>query len=164
MVAIDSCETKIWVSWIKIVAKLIGKSYNSLDSKGRLIIPTRLREGLGSTFYLCQGMDLNLYAYPDAEWDKFAEKLSKLPQSDARARRFRDFFEGSATECEVDGQNRIVIPQQLRDFAGIDKDVVVVGHTTYVEIWNKKAYDEAHATEAVDIAQLSMDIGAMYGI
>ena len=146
------------------MAKLIGKSYNSLDAKGRLIIPTRLRDGLGSSFYLCQGLDLNLYAYPDAEWDKFAEQLSQLPKSDDDARRFRDFFEGSATECEVDGQNRIVIPQQLREFAGIDKDVVVVGHTTYVEIWNKKAYDEAHATEAVDIAQLSMDIGAMYGI
>lgn len=109
-------------------------------------------------------MDLNLYAYPNAEWDKFTEKLSQLPQSDIKARRFRDFFEGSATELEVDGQNRIVIPQQLREFAGIDRDVVVVGHTTYVEIWNKQAYDEVHATEAVDIAQLSMDIGAMYGI
>lgn len=145
-------------------SKLKGKSYNGLDAKGRLIVPTRLRAGLGESFVLCQGMDHNLYAYPNSEWDEFSEKLSKLPLSNPKTRRFREFFEGSATECEMDGQFRIVIPQQLREFAGIDKDVVVVGHTNFVAIWNKDAWDKMHEDEADTIEELSEEIGEAYGI
>ena len=141
-----------------------GQSNHNLDAKGRLIIPSRLRDGLGSKFILCKGMDKNIYAYPEEEWEKFSDKLNSLPISDKNARKFQNFFQGSATECEVDGQFRIVIPQLLRTWAGIDKEVVLVGNGTTVEIWDKDAWDKYNSVDEMDIDEISMDMSAKYGI
>ncbi len=141
-----------------------GQSNHNLDAKGRLIIPSRLRDGLGSKFVLCKGMDKNIYAYPEEEWEKFSDKLNSLPISDKNARKFQNFFQGSATECEVDGQFRIVIPQLLRTWAGIDKEVVLVGNGTTVEIWDKDAWDKYNSVDEMDIDEISMDMSAKYGI
>ena len=137
-----------------------GQSNHNLDAKGRLIIPSRLRDGLGSKFVLCKGMDKNIYAYPEEEWEKFSDKLNSLPISDKNARKFQNFFQGSATECEVDGQFRIVIPQLLRTWAGIDKEVVLVGNGTTVEIWDKDAWDKYNSVDEMDIDEISMDMSA----
>ncbi len=141
-----------------------GQSNHNLDAKGRLIIPSRLRDGLGSKFVLCKGMDKNIYAYPEEEWEKFSDKLNSLPISDKNARKFQNFFQGSATECEVDGQFRIVVPQLLRTWAGIDKEVVLVGNGTTVEIWDKDAWDKYNSVDEMDIDEISMDMSAKYGI
>lgn len=141
-----------------------GQSNHNLDAKGRLIIPSRLRDGLGSKFVLCKGMDKNIYAYPEEEWEKFSDKLNSLPISDKNARKFQNFFQGSATECEVDGQFRIVIPQLLRTWAGIDKEVVLVGNGTTVEIWDKDAWEKYNSVDEMDIDEISMDMSAKYGI
>ena len=141
-----------------------GQSNHNLDAKGRLIIPARLRDCLGVNFVLCKGMDKNLYAYPEEEWERFSEKLNALPVSDPSARKFKTFFQGSATDCEVDGQFRIVIPQNLREYAGIDKEVVLVGNGSIAEIWNKDIWDEYNEAPSMDINEISMDVSSKYGI
>ncbi|MGN0152100.1 MAG: division/cell wall cluster transcriptional repressor MraZ [Wujia sp.] len=141
-----------------------GQSNHNLDAKGRLIIPARLRDGLGSSFVLCRGMDKNIYAYPAEEWENFSDKLNALPVSDKNARKFKEFFQGSASDCEVDGQFRIVIPQNLREWAGIDKEVVLVGNGATAEIWDKAAWEKYNSVEEMDIDAISMDMSAKYGI
>jgi len=141
-----------------------GQSNHNLDAKGRLIIPARLREGLGDKFVLCRGMDNNIYAYPEEEWEKFSERLNGLPVSDAAARQFKSFFQGSATDCEVDGQFRIVIPQTLRGWAHIDKEVVMVGSGAVAEIWDKTAWDNYNSVDNMDINALSAIMSDKYGI
>lgn len=141
-----------------------GQSNHNLDSKGRLIIPARLREGLGDSFVLCRGMDKNIYAYPSDEWETFSEKLNALPVSNANARKFKLFFQGSACDCEVDGQFRIVIPQALREFAGISKEVVMVGNGSVAEIWDKDAWDKYNSVDEMDIDAISEDMSNLFGI
>lgn len=141
-----------------------GESNHNLDAKGRLIIPARLRVGLGDNFVLCQGMDHNIYAYPESEWEAFSEKLNALPVSDVNARKFKLFFQGSASDCEVDGQYRIVIPQNLRAWANIDKEVVLVGNGSIAEIWNKDSWEKFNSVDNMDINEVSMDVSAKYGI
>ncbi len=147
-----------------MIQSLMGQTNNTLDSKGRFIVPVRFRSGLGNEYVMCQGMDHNIFVYPAAEWERFSEKLSKLPISKEKPRRFREFFEGSAVVCEVDGQMRSTIPQQLREFAGIDKDIVIVGHTTYLAIWNKASWDEVQKKNAENMKEIFEDVGAEYEI
>lgn len=143
---------------------MIGQSNHNLDAKGRLIIPARLRTSLGDKFVLCKGMDKNIYAYPEEEWMKFSEKLNTLPVSDVKARQFKLFFQGSANECDVDGQYRVVIPQVLRDWANIDKEVVLVGNGIVAEIWNKDALEKHTSEENIDINEISESMSSKYGI
>ena len=141
-----------------------GQSNHNLDAKGRLIIPARLRDGLGKSFVLCRGMDKNIYVYPEAEWEKFSEKLNSLPVSDVSARKFKTFFQGSAIDCEFDSQFRITIPQNLREWAGIDKEVVMVGNGAIAEIWDKNAWDEYNSVGEMDINEISANMSSLYGI
>ena len=142
---------------------MIGESNHGLDAKGRLIIPIRFRQNLGNSFVLCNGMDHTIDIYPEAEWSKFAEKLAALPKSNEKARRLRDFYEGSAVVCEMDSQYRIVIPQKLREFANIEKEVVMVGHTDTVAIWDKAAWDKVHSPEVMNLEDIAA-IGEEFGI
>ena len=96
----------------------------ALIAKGRLFIPAKLREELGVTFYLAMGVDACLAIYPQSTWDRFTEKFSSLPMSQSKA--MRPLF-ANAAKCELDSQGRIVIPQKLRRYAGLDKDVVIGG-------------------------------------
>ena len=112
---------------------------------------------------LCNGMDHNIDVYPEAEWTKFAEKLAALPKSNFQARRLRDFYEGSAVVCEMDSQYRIVIPQKLREYAGIDREVVMIGHTDTVAIWDKAAWDKINSPEEIDLKEIA-EIGELFNI
>lgn len=94
----------------------------------------------------------------------FFRKLNALPVSDVNARKFKLFFQGSASDCEVDGQYRIVIPQNLRAWANIDKEVVLVGNGSIAEIWNKDSWEKFNSMDNMDINEISMDVSAKYGI
>ena len=109
-----------------------GTYEHSIDSKGRLFIPSKLRVELGDTFYLAMGVDACLAIYPQSTWDRFTEKFASLPMSQSKA--MRPLF-ANAAKCELDSQGRIVIPQKLRKYAGLDKDVVIIGVTDRAEIW-----------------------------
>lgn len=136
-----------------------GNSYHNLDSKGRLIIPARFRESLGASFVVCRGMDGNIFVYPNEEWEKFSEKLSSLPVTDKNSRKLQAFFLGSAYDCEVDGQFRVVIPQVLRDSAKIDKEIVMVGNGSKAQIWSKEAWEEYNSIENMDIDEIASTVG-----
>lgn len=134
----------------------MGEFQHSIDSKGRLIIPSRFRPELGEKFVLTKGLDRCLFAYPWAEWTTLEKKLKALPFTKADARAFVRFFFSGAAECELDRQGRILIPSMLRDYARLEKDVVVIGVSTRVEIWSGtawKEYNEATGSDYEAIAE-----------
>ena len=103
---------------------LTGEFNHSIDSKGRLIIPSKLRESLGEHFVITKGMDGCLFLYPDNEWKAFEEKLRTLPLTNKKARDFKRFFLGSATEGELDKQGRVLISSSLRAYADLEKEML----------------------------------------
>jgi MraZ protein len=123
-----------------------GEFQHSLDAKGRVIIPSRLRESLGDRFVVTRGMDKCLFVYPAARWTRLEQQLSKQPFTRKDYRDFNRLFFSGAMEIEPDKQGRVLIPQYLREYAEIDKDVMIVGVADRVEIWDvagwKKFFDE----------------------
>ena len=140
----------------------IGEYQHSIDSKGRIIIPSKFREALGYKFILTKGLDNCLFIYPMDEWDNLEEKLKQLPIASKDARAFvRHFFSG-AVECEVDKQGRINIPQNLRDHANVGKEVITIGVSSRVEIWDKeewRKYNEDSDLGYDQIAEKMAELG-----
>ena len=141
---------------------LTGEFNHSIDSKGRLIIPSKLRDSLGEHFVITKGMDGCLFVYPENEWEAFEEKLRTLPLTNKKARDFKRFFLGSAVDGEIDKQGRVLLSSSLRTYAGLEKEVVLAGVLDKVEIWSKEAWD-AHTTDIEenieDIASDMEDLG-----
>lgn len=121
---------------------LVGEFNHSIDAKGRVIVPAKFRDELGEVFVITKGLDRCLFGYPMEEWHKFEEKLATLPITNKDARQFSRFFLAGASEAELDKQGRVLIPQVLREFANLDKDVVITGEGKRIEIWNKATWDE----------------------
>lgn len=121
---------------------LIGEFEHSLDAKGRLIMPAKLRESIGDTFVVTKGLDGCLFAFSITEWTNFEEKLKSLPLSNKNSREFVRFFLSGATECEIDKQGRFLIPNNLREAAGLVKETVIIGVGTRIEIWDKQKWTE----------------------
>lgn len=120
--------------------------YNhTVDAKGRLIIPSKFREVLGDEFVVTKGLDGCLFVYANEDWSIFAQKLTSLPLVDDDARDFARFFLAGAISVEVDKQGRILLPSNLREFAQLDKDVILAGVGSRVEIWNKDVWDKKNA-------------------
>jgi MraZ protein len=119
-----------------------GEFSHTMDAKGRVIIPAKYREGLGEEFILTKGLDRCLVLYPMEHWAELEKKLSQLSIADYNSRFYRRFFSAGATNCELDKQGRILIPQNLREYAGLDKDVTIIGAINTVEIWDTAAYNE----------------------
>lgn len=130
----------------------MGKYYNSIDAKNRMIVPSKHRDQLGGRCILTKGMDTCLYIYPVAEWEKQMEKISQLPETDENVRKYiREAF-SNAEECEIDKQGRILIPAELKNKVFIDKELVTVGAMRRIEIWSKEVWDnpEAYKQDAED--------------
>ena len=119
-----------------------GEYQHALDTKNRIIVPAKLREELGNKFVITKGLDGCLYVYPLAEWKILEEKLKTLPLTNKDARAFVRFFFSGACEIELDKQYRGVIPQNIKEYAGIEKDIVSIGVLSRVEIWSKEKWDE----------------------
>jgi MraZ protein len=115
----------------------MGEFQHTIDGKGRLIIPVKFRDCLGEKFIITKGLDNCLFGYPVSEWSALEQKLKALPFTKADARAFVRFFFSGATECELDKQGRILLPQNLRDYADLSKDIVLIGVSNRIEIWNK---------------------------
>lgn len=118
----------------------IGEYQHAIDAKNRMIIPSKLREGLGNSFVITKGLDGCLYAYPMEEWKKLEEKLKALPLTSKDARAFVRFFFSGAAEIEIDKQGRALVPQNLIEYAQILKDIVSIGVSTRIEIWSKEKW------------------------
>lgn len=138
----------------------MGEYNHTVDTKGRLIIPSKFRELLGDEFIVTKGLDGCLFVFPQNEWQAFEEKLRTLPLTQKGARQFTRFFVAGATPCELDKQGRILLPATLREFAGLDKDVVLAGMLNRIEIWSKAKWTENNAYgDMDDIAEQMTDLG-----
>ncbi len=119
----------------------IGEYQHSLDDKGRITIPSKFRDPLGYEFVMTKGLDNCLFIYPKKEWEVVENKLKSLPFTNKDARAFIRFFFSGATECILDKQGRVVIPGNLREHSKLDKDAVIIGVSTRLEIWSKDEWD-----------------------
>ena len=119
---------------------LIGEFYHNIDAKGRVIIPAKFRETLGDSFFVCKWLDECISIYSATEWETFKNKL--LEQPTAASRKWHRFFFGGATEVEPDSQGRILIPPSFREYAHFEKDLVILGVSNHVEIWDKQRWAE----------------------
>lgn len=140
----------------------IGEYSHTIDTKGRLSIPARFREELGEQFIATKGLDQSLFVYPIDEWKVLEGKLKQLPLTNQNARAFVRFFFSGATECELDSQGRIRIPVNLREHAGLEKEVIVIGVGTRVEIWSQKVWCEYNSDENLsydEIASKMQELG-----
>lgn len=125
----------------------MGEYQHSIDAKGRLAIPAKFREELGETFVATKGLDTCLFVFPQKEWQSLEAKLRELSFTSANNRAFVRFFFSGATECQIDPQGRILLPQNLREHAKLEKDVMVIGVNTRAEIWSKAEW-EAYSQKA----------------
>ena len=121
---------------------LMGEYQHKMDNKGRVIIPAKFRDELGDKFVATRGLDNCLFIYPMNEWSVLEKKLSSLPITSRNARTFTRFFFSGATECELDKQGRMSIPNNLRDFAALQKDIVIIGLSSRIELWAKENWDD----------------------
>lgn len=122
---------------------LYGEYRQLLDAKGRVFIPTKLRESLGERFMISRGLDKCVCVYPMNEWDNFVAKLEALPV--ARERMVRRYFYSGAVDASTDAQGRVTLSALYRDFAGLSKDIVIIGNKTHIEIWDAANWDEMQA-------------------
>ena len=136
---------------------LIGEYQHSLDTKGRVNFPAKLREDLGESFILSKGLgDECLFVYSNEEWDKLTQKLNNLPLSKARA--LQRFLFAGATQVQPDKQGRILIPQNLRDHAGLTKDITFIGASSRAEIWDSGRWNEFNSALTEDSIAEAMDL------
>ena len=128
----------------------MGEYNHTIDAKGRMIVPSKFREQLGDQFVVTKGLDGCLFVYPDDEWKSIEEKFRSVPLTTKDARKFSRFFFAGAASCEIDKQGRILLPQILREFAGLEKDVVLVGVLSRIEIWSKDKWQETNTYDDMD--------------
>lgn len=134
----------------------LGRYAHNLDAKGRLAIPARYREALAEGVILTRGIDRCLALYPMAAWRPLAEKVAALPLTDADARNFRRLVFAEAADVTLDGQGRVLVPPDLRRYAGIEREALVVGVDTSIEIWSPErwaAVDSSLDADGAEIAQ-----------
>ncbi len=140
----------------------LGEYQHALDIKGRITIPARFRELLGERFVATKGLDNCIFLYPQDEWKVIEEKLHALPLTRADVRSYVRFFFSGASELELDKQGRTVLSVNLRNYAGIDKDVTVIGVGARIEIWSTdkwESYNEIAEASYEEIAEKMVDLG-----
>lgn len=142
----------------------MGEFQHAVDEKGRLIIPVRFRAELGERFVLTKGLDNCLFVYPWREWEQLAARLQALPFTRSDARAFSRFLLAGASECEMDRQGRILLPQHLREYARLEKDVVLIGVSSRVEIWNAQVWAEYSLAAASAYESLAEKLDDLQGM
>lgn len=142
---------------------LIGEYEHTLDVKGRLIMPAKLRDSIGENFIVTKGLDGCLFGFSKEEWANFEEKLKSLPLTNKNARDFVRFFLSGAIECEIDKQGRFLIASNLREYATMEKEVVIIGVGTRIEFWDKAKWKEYNNSENVSADQIAENM-TMLGI
>ncbi len=135
----------------------LGTHFPKLDAKGRIILPARFREDLPDGVVLTRGQDHCLVVWPKAEFEAQAETLRKQDQANARVRAMNRLFFSAAVDDSLDAQGRLTVPPALRAYAGLDRDLTVVGADTRIEIWSTSAWDEYVAAHESDFAELDAE-------
>ncbi len=140
----------------------IGEYQHSLDPKNRLIMPAKFREQLGEKFVATKGLDNCLFIYSLEEWSKVEDKLKNLPMTSKDARAFVRFFFAGASECDIDKQGRTLIPSNLKQYANIDKEVVIIGVSTRIELWSLDEWNKFNNDADIsyeDVAEKMSQLG-----
>ena len=135
-----------------------GEYKHSIDAKGRLAMPARLREELGERFTVTKGLDGCLAVYPEKEWEALEDRIRGLGNGE-KARRVKRYYFANAFDAQLDAQGRILIPANLREFADLQKDVVVIGQLDHAEIWNSEKWRVYN--EAIDAESVAADVEDM---
>jgi len=133
----------------------IGEYQHSLDNKNRVIMPARFREKLGDSFVMTKGLDNCLFIYTLEEWNRVEEKLKSLPLTNKDGRAFVRFFFAGASEGETDKQGRTLIPSTLKEYAKIEKDVVIIGVSTRIEIWSVEEWNRFNSDAEMSIDEIA---------
>ena len=126
-------------------------------------MPAKLREDIGEKFIVTKGLDGCLFAYSETEWNNFEEKLKTLPLTNKNARDFVRFFLSGAVECEIDKQGRFLIPNNLRQYAVLEKEIIIIGVGTRIEIWNKEEWKKYSSDENISADEIAENM-TMLGI
>lgn len=134
---------------------LIGEYQHSLDEKGRVNFPAKLRDGLGPRFIITKGLDKCLCVYSEEEWKVLEDKIRTLPVS--KSRELQRFLFAGASDVVPDKQGRVVIPANLREYAGLDKDIMIIGVSVRAEIWDKDRWLESCEKLTPDMIAEEMD-------
>jgi len=142
---------------------LIGEYEHSLDVKGRLIMPAKLREDIDEKFIITKGLDGCLFGFSLSEWTNFEEKLKSLPLTNKNARDFVRFFLSGAVECEIDKQGRFLVASNLREYASMEKEVVIIGVGTRIEFWSKDKWNQYNSSDNISADTLAENM-TMLGI
>lgn len=139
----------------------MGEYNHTIDPKNRLIVPAKFREGLGENFVISSGLDGCLYLTPANEWEKFTEQLMALPNT-MEARQVQRHFLRNANECELDKQGRILVPQNLKDSVGLEKNILLIGVGKRVELWAEEKYETLACSESMEA--LVEKMSTIYGL
>ena len=136
---------------------MTGQYQHTIDAKGRLFIPAKLREELGEHFTVTKGLDGCLSVYPEAEWKRLEDKIRTLGNGE-KARRVKRYYFANAFDAQLDAQGRILIPAKLREYAGLDHDVTIIGSRSFAEIWNTEAWNANQETSDEDFTAAMEDL------
>ena len=139
----------------------IGEYYHAIDTKNRMIVPSKFRDDFNGKFVITKGLDGCLYGYPIEEWKTLSDKLKTLPLTNKNARAFVRFLFSGAHEIEIDKQGRALIPQNLIEYAHIEKDIVSIGVLTRIEIWSKEDWNNYNDSNVDfdEIAEKMQELG-----
>lgn len=139
----------------------LGEYRHSIDAKKRLSIPAKFRRDLAGSIVLTRGLDRSLFLYPREEWSRIAEKLSALPAGHANTRGFVRLLLAGAQEISLDALGRILIPEYLRRFAGIQEQVVITGVYNRLEIWDERVWNVYQQTMEQNTDELAEKLGEL---
>ena len=141
----------------------MGEYNHSIDAKGRLIIPSKFRDMLGDEFVVTKGLEGCLFVFEKYEFESFMDKLNEKSDLEAKVRKIKRFFISGAQEMEPDKQGRMLVPPTLREYAGLEKEVVFAGVGGHIEIWDKSKWDDVTSFDDInDIAEALSNIGISF--
>jgi len=139
----------------------IGEYNHTIDDKGRLAIPVKFRGDLARGAVVTRGLDASLFLFPKEEWDKLAEKLAGLPLGQSNSRAFARLMLAGAMDVELDKQGRVILPEYLRQYAGIGKQAVVAGLYNRLEIWDSKKWEDYKAKTESEVGNIAEKLGEL---
>lgn len=137
----------------------IGEYHHNLDDKGRMAIPVKFRADLAQGAVVTRGLDSSLFLLPLEEWGKLASKIASLPLGQANSRAFARLMLAGAMDVNLDKQGRFIIPDYLRQYAGLDKKVVIVGVNTRFELWDEEKWNAYRAQTEADASEIAEQLG-----
>lgn len=141
----------------------MGEYGHNIDRKGRLIMPAKFRDELGERVVVTRGLDGCLNVYTQEQWASVYEKLSNLPTTNKNARMYQRMVLAKASECEMDGQGRILIPSSLSTLAGLEKECLIIGMANHIEIWSKQRWDELESASEDSFEDMAEALSEVMG-